>query len=131
LSIDQSQTNSLRYSTTALLPEKESQEVRKRRSDLLRRTIEGMPEFIRKMPLVELSRVGALMYSEDFRRGRTLFSKGALMAGLGRPPAACSCHLLVPPGPDPPKDRREEATARFVSRDGELGREVGTRVSSR
>ena len=39
-----------------------------------------MPEFIRNMPLVELSRVGSLMYSEDFRTGRTLFSKGALMA---------------------------------------------------
>jgi len=65
---------------TAHLPEKESQEVRKRRSDQLRRTIEGMPEFIRNMPLLELSRVGSLMYSEDFRTGRTLFSKGALMA---------------------------------------------------
>lgn len=65
---------------TAHLPEKESQEVRKRRSDLLRRTIEDMPEFIRNMPLIELSRVGSLMYSEDFRTGRTLFSKGALMA---------------------------------------------------
>jgi hypothetical protein len=32
------------------------------------------------VPLLELSRVGSLMYSEDFRTGRTLFSKGALMA---------------------------------------------------
>jgi predicted metalloprotease with PDZ domain len=65
---------------TEHLPEKEAQEIRKRRSDLLRQTIAGMPEFIRKMPLVELSRVGSLMYSEDFRTGRTLFAKGALMA---------------------------------------------------
>ena len=65
---------------TAHLPEKDSQEVRDRRSDLLRRTIEGVPEFIRNMPLLELSRVGSSMYSEDFRTGRTLFSKGALMA---------------------------------------------------
>ena len=65
---------------TEQLPANESQEVRKRRSDLMRRTIEGMPAFIRNMPLVELSRVGSLMYSEDFRIGRTLFSKGALMA---------------------------------------------------
>ena len=36
--------------------------------------------FIRNMPLLKLSRVGSLMYSEDFRTGRTLFSKGALMA---------------------------------------------------
>ena len=66
------------------------------------------------MPLLELSRVGSLMYSEDFRTGRTLFSKGALMAEEY----------------DPPKDRREEATARFVSRDDELDREVGTRFVS-
>ena len=32
------------------------------------------------MPLLELSRVGSLMYSADFRIGRTLFGKGALMA---------------------------------------------------
>jgi hypothetical protein len=32
------------------------------------------------MPLLELSRVGSLMYREDFRTGRTLFSKRALMA---------------------------------------------------
>jgi hypothetical protein len=76
-----------------------------------------MPEFIRNMPLLKLSRVGSLMYIEDFRTGRTLFSKGALMAEGRRG--------------DPPKDRREEATARFVSRDDELGREVGTRLSSR
>ena len=42
---------------TAHLPEKESQEVHKRRSDLLRRTIEAVPEFIRNMLLLELSRV--------------------------------------------------------------------------
>jgi len=46
------------------------------------------------------------MYSEDFRTGRTLFSKGALMAEEY----------------DPPKDRREEATSRFVSRDDKLRR---------
>ena len=40
-----------------------------------------MPEFIRNMPLLELSRTASLMYSEDFRTGLTLFSKGALMAG--------------------------------------------------
>jgi hypothetical protein len=32
------------------------------------------------MPLLELWKVGSLMYSEDFRTGRTLFSKGASMA---------------------------------------------------
>jgi hypothetical protein len=66
------------------------------------------------MPLPELLRVGSLVYSEDFRTGRILFSKGALTAEEY----------------DPPKDRCEEATARFVSRDDELGRKVGMRVSS-
>jgi hypothetical protein len=39
-----------------------------------------LPEFIRNMTLLELSRVGSWMYSEDFCTGRTLFSKGALPA---------------------------------------------------
>jgi predicted metalloprotease with PDZ domain len=65
---------------TEHLPEKESQEARKRRSDALRRTLAGMPEFIRNMPLLDLSLIGSVMYSEDFRTGRTLFAKGALMA---------------------------------------------------
>ena len=32
------------------------------------------------MQLLELSRVGSLIYREDFPTGRTLFSRGALMA---------------------------------------------------
>src|SRR6266566_5947033 len=64
---------------TAHLPENESQEVRKRRSDLLRRRMKAC-RVHRNMPLPELSRVGSLMYSEDFRTGRTVFSKGALTA---------------------------------------------------
>jgi predicted metalloprotease with PDZ domain len=39
-----------------------------------------MPAFIREMPLVELSRIASTRYSEDFRTGRTLFSRGALFA---------------------------------------------------
>lgn len=62
------------------LPEKAGREFRQRQLDGFRRTVEGMPEFIRNMPLLELSRVGSLTYSEDFRIGRTLFAKGALMA---------------------------------------------------
>jgi hypothetical protein len=62
------------------------------------------------MPLLELSKAGSLMYSEDFRTGRTLFSKGALMAE--------EIDVLI-------RQREgEEATARFVSRDDESGREV-------
>lgn len=46
----------------------------------LREYVESQPTFVRNMPLIELSRIGSVMYSEDFRTGRTLFSKGALMA---------------------------------------------------
>ncbi len=46
----------------------------------LKRWVDSQPAFIRNMSLVELSRIGSLMYSEDFRTGRTLFSIGALMA---------------------------------------------------
>ena len=45
-----------------------------------RRPLAGMPEFLRAMPLVELSRIGSTRYSEDFRVGRTLFARGGLLA---------------------------------------------------
>ncbi len=45
-----------------------------------RRTLAAMPEFLRAMPLVELSRIGSTRYSEDFRVGRTLFARGGLLA---------------------------------------------------
>ncbi len=48
--------------------------------DSLRGTLAGMPAFIREMPLLELSRIASTRYSEDFRTGRTLFARGALLA---------------------------------------------------
>ena len=48
--------------------------------DRLRATVAGMPRFIREMPLVALSRIASTQYSEDFRTGQTLFSRGALLA---------------------------------------------------
>ena len=39
-----------------------------------------MPDFLKKMPLVDLSRTASTVYSEDFRTGRTVFSRGGLMA---------------------------------------------------
>lgn len=45
-----------------------------------RRTLAAMPDFLREMPLVELSRIGSTRYSEDFRVGRTLFARGGLLA---------------------------------------------------
>jgi len=39
-----------------------------------------MPAFLLRMPLVQLSRVASTAYSDDFRTGRTVFSRGGLMA---------------------------------------------------
>jgi len=62
------------------MTDKDGQEFRRRRFEALRTTLDTMPAFIRSMSLLELSRVASLMYSADFRTGRTLFCKGALMA---------------------------------------------------
>jgi predicted metalloprotease with PDZ domain len=40
----------------------------------------AMPAFLRRMPLVQLSRIASTRYSEDFRTGRTSFARGGLMA---------------------------------------------------
>lgn len=62
------------------MPADEGKAWRERYLSSLREYVESQPAFIRDMPLQELSRIGSVMYSEDFRTGRTLFSKGALMA---------------------------------------------------
>jgi predicted metalloprotease with PDZ domain len=46
----------------------------------IRATLREMPAFLKRMPLVELSKLASTLYSEDFRIGRTVFSRGALMA---------------------------------------------------
>ncbi len=54
-----------------------------RKNMLERRFLQNVaaaPAFLRGMPLVELSRVASTRYSEDFRTGRTVFSRGGLMA---------------------------------------------------
>ena len=45
-----------------------------------RNTLRDMPDFLKRMPLVELSRTASTFYSEDFRTGRTVFARGGLMA---------------------------------------------------
>ena len=54
------------------------------RADMLQRrfrtNVESAPPFLRRMPLVELSRVASTRYAEDFRTGRLVFSRGGLMA---------------------------------------------------
>src|SRR5260370_3470987 len=62
------------------MPEKESQIYRRQQLDRLREIVDSAPPFIRRMSLEDLSRVGSFLYSEDFRVGMNLFSRGALMA---------------------------------------------------
>ncbi len=48
--------------------------------EFFRNTTGSAPEYIKQMSLKELSRLGSTQYGEDFRIGRNLFSRGALMA---------------------------------------------------
>lgn len=45
-----------------------------------RQTLTGMPDFLKRLPLAELSRLASQRYSEDFRTGQTVFSRGGLIA---------------------------------------------------
>lgn len=63
------------------LPEAEAPSYRERMLEArFRRALGEAPPFIRKMSLVELSQVASTRYSEDFRTGRNVFSRGGLMA---------------------------------------------------
>jgi predicted metalloprotease with PDZ domain len=62
------------------LPEPERAGYRRRMLDARFRGLQEAPPFLRRMPLVELSRVASTRYSEDFRTGRLVFSRGGLMA---------------------------------------------------
>ena len=42
--------------------------------------IDSAPPFLRRLSLVELSRVASTRYAEDFRTGRLVFSRGGMMA---------------------------------------------------
>ncbi len=68
----------------ALAAARPSEEARAYREGILetrfRKTLADSPEFLRRMPLVELSRVASTRYAEDFRTGRLTFSRGGLMA---------------------------------------------------
>jgi predicted metalloprotease with PDZ domain len=45
-----------------------------------RQSLAEAPDFLKRMPLVELSYVASTRYGEDFRTGRTVFARGGLMA---------------------------------------------------
>ena len=62
------------------MPEAEGAAYRKQVLDSLQTLLAEMPSFIREMPLVPLSRIASTRYSEDFRTGKTLFARGALLA---------------------------------------------------
>jgi predicted metalloprotease with PDZ domain len=63
------------------LPEKEGLRYRENMLQIrFHQNIETAPLFIRQMSTVELSRVASTRYSEDFRTGRNIFSRGGLMA---------------------------------------------------
>ena len=63
------------------LSNSERQRIRSRLIDRrFRRTLAETPEFIRRLSLIDLSRAASTKYSEDFRYGRNVFSRGALMA---------------------------------------------------
>lgn len=45
-----------------------------------RSALTEVPPFLLRLPLVEVSRIASTRYAEDFRTGRTAFSRGGLMA---------------------------------------------------
>jgi predicted metalloprotease with PDZ domain len=45
-----------------------------------RANVASAPSFLKRLPLVDLSRVASTRYAEDFRTGRLVFSRGGLMA---------------------------------------------------
>ena len=62
------------------LPKSEAASYRKAKLDRLRTIVAAAPDFLQRMSLDELSREGSFLYSDDFRVGMSLFSRGALMA---------------------------------------------------
>ncbi|MGA8144962.1 MAG: hypothetical protein WB987_13830 [Candidatus Acidiferrales bacterium] len=73
-----------RYAAIAALadgmPANESREFRQGQLERLRNIVSDAPSFIRRMPIVELSREASFLYSLDFRTGMNTFARGALMA---------------------------------------------------
>ena len=45
-----------------------------------RPNLASAPEFLKRLPLVDLSRIASTRYADDFRTGRLVFSRGGLMA---------------------------------------------------
>ena len=62
------------------MPPAEGAAFRARTLARLKAILDEAPPFIRRMPLVDLSRSASFLYSADFRFGMSTFSRGALMA---------------------------------------------------
>ena len=62
------------------MPAAEAAAYRARMLATLQKIVDTAPPFIRRMPLLVLSREASFMYSVDFRIGRNVFSRGSLMA---------------------------------------------------
>ncbi len=62
------------------LPKDEAAKYRAARLERLRGIVANAPDFLQRMSLDELSREGSFIYSDDFRVGMNLFSRGSLMA---------------------------------------------------
>jgi predicted metalloprotease with PDZ domain len=62
------------------MPPEEGAAFRIRSLAQLKNVVDRAPPFIRRMPLLVLSREASFMFSGDFRIGRNVYSRGALMA---------------------------------------------------
>jgi len=62
------------------LPKDDGERYRREKLDRLRAILEAAPDLLQRMSLPDLSREGSFLYSDDFRVGQNLFSRGALMA---------------------------------------------------
>lgn len=62
------------------LPQRERDDYRQKQLAGLRAMLDASPPFIRRMSLATLSREASFLYGADFRTGRAIFARGALMA---------------------------------------------------
>ena len=62
------------------LPKADAESYRREKLDRLRAILDAAPDILKRMSLPDLSREGSFLYSDDFRVGMNLFSRGALMA---------------------------------------------------
>jgi predicted metalloprotease with PDZ domain len=62
------------------MPAAEAMKLREEELAWMRGVVDEAPPFIKKMPLETLSREASFLYAVDFRLGKNIFSRGALMA---------------------------------------------------